>query len=487
MEEDFIVPDIKPDVLNTIDSSGIVCIYKKEIDTGKIKIDGCVNTYVMYIADDESSSVRSLNTTLDFSKIIEMDNIKPEMILECKVNLKTIECRVLNGRKISLKAVIDLDLKVMSNDEIEFVKEVQDIKDIQLLDKTLELNSMLGSGLTKVYAKDTLVIDSADNLSEIMKVNFNLINEETKISYNKVLVKADASVKIVYLTEDNRICTTSQLIPIMGFIDMPDVTDENLSDVSYELKNIIIKPNSIEEHSIYIEAEIEINCNVSQTKQMNIIQDLYSPSIDLIYTQKQIQAISQRQIVKDIYPIREKQFITEIGNHKIYDVEIKPNIINKTLLQGRIMYEGQVELNFLFDSDNSARINTKNIVLPFNYNMDCEGANPASNIETNIQVNTQDFTVMPDGGIDIKIDLEFVVNLSNNQPMQVIEEINVDEKRKNDRSSLTIYFVKPGDTLWNIAKRFRSTVNDIAKINDIEDENKIDVGQQLFIPNYCLV
>jgi len=487
VEEDFIVPDIKPDVLNTIDSSGIVCIYKKEIDTGKIKIDGCVNTYVMYIADDESSSVRSLNTTLDFSKIIEMDNIKPEMILECKVNLKTIECRVLNGRKISLKAVIDLDLKVMSNDEIEFVKEVQDIKDIQLLDKTLELNSMLGSGLTKVYAKDTLVIDSADNLSEIMKVNFNLINEETKISYNKVLVKADASVKIVYLTEDNRICTTSQLIPIMGFIDMPDVTDENLSDVSYELKNIIIKPNSIEEHSIYIEAEIEINCNVSQTKQMNIIQDLYSPSIDLIYTQKQIQAISQRQIVKDIYPIREKQFITEIGNHKIYDVEIKPNIINKTLLQGRIMYEGQVELNFLFDSDNSARINTKNIVLPFNYNMDCEGANPASNIETNIQVNTQDFTVMPDGGIDIKIDLEFVVNLSNNQPMQVIEEINVDEKRKNDRSSLTIYFVKPGDTLWNIAKRFRSTVNDIAKINDIEDENKIDVGQQLFIPNYCLV
>ena len=487
MEEDFIVPDIKPDVLNTIDSSGIVCIYKKEIDTGKIKIDGCVNTYVMYIADDESSSVRSLNTTLDFSKIIEMDNIKPEMILECKVNLKTIECRVLNGRKISLKAVIDLDLKVMSNDEIEFVKEVQDIKDIQLLDKTLELNSMLGSGLTKVYAKDTLVIDSADNLSEIMKVNFNVINEETKISYNKVLVKSDASVKIVYLTEDNRICTTSQLIPIMGFIDMPDVTDENLCDVSYELKNIIIKPNSIEEHSIYIEAEIEINCNVSQTKQMNIIQDLYSPSIDLIYTQKQIQAISQRQIVKDIYPIREKQFITEIGNHKIYDVEIKPNIINKTLLQGRIMYEGQVELNFLFDSDNSARINTKNIVLPFNYNMDCEGANPASNIETNIQVNTQDFTVMPDGGIDIKIDLEFVVNLSNNQPMQVIEEINVDEKRKNDRSSLTIYFVKPGDTLWNIAKRFRSTVNDIAKINDIEDENKIDVGQQLFIPNYCLV
>ena len=30
VEGDIIVPDIKPDILNTISSSGTVCIYKKE-------------------------------------------------------------------------------------------------------------------------------------------------------------------------------------------------------------------------------------------------------------------------------------------------------------------------------------------------------------------------------------------------------------------------------------------------------------------------
>ena len=45
--------------------------------------------------------------------------------------------------------------------------------------------------------------------------------------------------------------------------------------------------------------------------------------------------------------------------------------------------------------------------------------------------------------------------------------------------------VKPGDTLWKIAKMFKSTVEDIAKINDIEDVNKISVGQQLYIPRFC--
>lgn len=49
---------------------------------------------------------------------------------------------------------------------------------------------------------------------------------------------------------------------------------------------------------------------------------------------------------------------------------------------------------------------------------------------------------------------------------------------------MIIYFVKPGDTLWKIAKKFRSTVEDIARVNGIEDENKIYIGQQLYIPKY---
>ena len=47
---------------------------------------------------------------------------------------------------------------------------------------------------------------------------------------------------------------------------------------------------------------------------------------------------------------------------------------------------------------------------------------------------------------------------------------------------MVIYFVKPGDTLWKIAKRYRSTVEDIARVNNIENPDRISVGQQLFIP-----
>ena len=315
-----------------------------------------------------------------------------------------------------------------------------------------------------------------------MKVDITIINQETKISYNKVLVKADACVKMLYRTEDNRICSTSNLIPVMGFIDMADVSDENLCDVRYEIKNLLVKPNNVEEHSIYVEVELEVSCNIYQEKEVSIIEDLYSPTVDLVYKQRKIKAMSQKTLIKDLCSIREKQVISQIGNRRIYDVDIKPRILNQTALTNKIMYEGEIELNFLFDSDNSHKIDAKNVILPFTFNMSYEGIMPSSEIETNIELTLQDFTLMPDESIDIKIDLEFLVNLANNQNINVIQEINIDENRSRERYSLIIYFVKSGDTLWNIAKRFRSTVSNIVAINGIEDENKINVGQQLFIP-----
>ena len=50
----------------------------------------------------------------------------------------------------------------------------------------------------------------------------------------------------------------------------------------------------------------------------------------------------------------------------------------------------------------------------------------------------------------------------------------------------TYYIVKKGDTLWNIAKRFKSTVRDIAKVNGIENPDRIDIGEKLYIPKYNL-
>ena len=75
VEGDEIVPDIKPDILSVVSTNGNICIYKKEVMEGKIKIEGGINAYVIYIADDEKSSIRTLNANLEFTKMI-LKNVK---------------------------------------------------------------------------------------------------------------------------------------------------------------------------------------------------------------------------------------------------------------------------------------------------------------------------------------------------------------------------------------------------------------------------
>ena len=481
VEEDVVVPDVKPDILNTISTNGTVCIYKKEVFDGKIRIDGCINTYIIYLSDDIEITTRGINTNIDFSQIIEMPSVKEGMIADIKLVLKDIECKVLNGRKVNIKAIIDINTKVLSNEEVSFINEIEDCRDIQLLNENMELNSLLGMGNTKVYAKDTLVIDSVDNLSEILNFDVKIINKELKVSYNKILIKADACVKILYLTEDNRVCRTSQVIPVMGFIDMQDISDEDICNVDYEIKNVLIKPNSVDEHSIYVEVELDVNCSSYKTKQVNLIQDLYSPSINLKYNQKRIRAITEKNIVKDIYSIRENRNIIEIGNSKIYDVDVKPVITKQTNMKDRVVIEGETFIKFIFEGKNKG-IEFKNVEIPFNYSIDVPNLNQNSEVDVSIDVILEDFTTMPDQNIDFKIDMEFNVNLSNTRFISVIDDVMEDETRKCERHSLVIYFVKPDDTLWKIAKRFHSTIEKITAINQLEDQNKLNIGDQLFIP-----
>ena len=58
--------DVKPDILNVVSANGNVCIYKKDVQDGKVKLDGSVNVYVIYIADDERAQMRVLNACIDF-------------------------------------------------------------------------------------------------------------------------------------------------------------------------------------------------------------------------------------------------------------------------------------------------------------------------------------------------------------------------------------------------------------------------------------
>ena len=81
----------------------------------------------------------------------------------------------------------------------------------------------------------------------------------------------------------------------------------------------------------------------------------------------------------------------------------------------------------------------------------------------------QDFVITSDDSIDVKIDIIFNVTMAKSADINIIDDIKEEENRSACTCSLVIYYVKDGDTLWKIAKKFGSTVEEIARINGIEN------------------
>ena len=483
VEGDMIVPDSKPDILNTICTSGVVCIYKKEVLEEKVRIDGNINTYIMYMADDSKDKVRGLTTSLDFSESIQIANCKEGMNCKLNTKLKSIEAKVINGRKVGIKAAIEIEINIYSNEEVEIVNNVQNAEDIQILKEDLKVNSLVGMGDTKIYAKDTVNIDNVDNLAEILKADVAIGEKDVKISYNKILTKSEASIKIMYLTEDNRINNITAKIPVVGFIDIPNVTEENMCDVDYEIKNIVLKPNSEEEHSIYIELEISVAATVYEEKEINLIQDLYSPSENLIFNKKRITTITNKKNIRETKQVREKVNIEGIENRSIIDVDVVPMIEKENQLNNKIKYEGELELRFIL-SNSDLQVDNRVVKIPFNYTVEEQCGDDNINRNMEMEITNQDFIVQEGGVVNSNIDITMNLNSYRSANMNIIDEIQTDGEREAEDYSILMYIVKKDDTLWKIAKRFGSTVEDIVRINGIEDENKIYPDQKLFIPHY---
>jgi len=267
----------------------------------------------------------------------------------------------------------------------------------------------------------------------------------------------------------------------MGFIDLVGVSEDDMCDVKYKLKNIIIKPNVGEEHSVNAEIEFEIFCRVFGNKEISVIQDMYSPSRNLGFNQNKVSTMINMKNTRSMVNVREKVRLEDEEYNKICDVIVTPIINEKIASKDMVKYSGDLNLKFILLNNEENYVKAQEVSIPFSFNQEIEGINKDSKIEVELSNNFQEFT--KDGmEVSVKVDLEICTKSYDQETINVIDNIQELEEDFDNPYSMVIYFVKPGDSLWKIAKKYRSTVDDIARINNIENPDKIMPGMQLFIP-----
>ena len=473
INQNYIIPDIKSDIVKVINTSGNIFIEKQEVQNDRIKIEGSILALNLYI--DGEGNNNSLDLEMPFSDFISIGNIEREITnddFETEISINKLELKIVNERKVELNANVISKINIYSENEMDIVKEINDCDNkIEKKEKTVTLENLIGKGSTKCSLKENVKITDVEKVINIVSFKYSLENIDTKISYNKVLAKSDVVLNILYRNEENIINKAEARFPIMGFIDIQDVSDTNECKLRNELRNIKMSINN--DSTINLEMEFEYKCYVYEKMDTNIIDDMYGIRKSYNYRKNKIQLSDMNLEKVTAKNINEKVLIDNIN--QLYDTNVSVLITNKYNQDGLDKYVGTVEVNYIYNTfDNN---NIESIIQKFDFEFEVE-----ENTDIQVNISSKNFIILPDSSVDSKIELNVERVASDTRCIEVIDDIEEVEEEARENYSIIIYFVQKGDSLWKIAKRFRSTVDRIAEINNIEDVNVIDVGQKLYIP-----
>ena len=486
IDGDLILQDIKPDILSIVKINRDVCVSNIRKEDGKVKIEGDVNIGVIYIADDEGNTQRGISSKINFSEVIEFKDVDEESVIKLRYEVGNVEYKVINGRKISLKIPVTFHVKAFSNCDIDIIKGIRDDNDMQTQKMIQNLCSPISTNGTNVELKETLKLNEENSpIGEILECSLCITNREYKISYNKILAKADAKVKVVYIADNERqnIESFETMVPVMGFIDCEGVNEGSKITLDYIVNDYLIRPSyqDMQATSILLDANIQINSYTYECRDVELITDFYTPNMNLKAETKTNEILKNLIEHEENIILSQTLVVPELSNTNILGIDGCASINDKNILNGKIALAGNIDINILYSKKDSKIIENKKLELPFQQVIKIDDIN--KNMQPIIYVEVDEITYSQNGDNQIEVRTPLRVNVlaDNEEEINSITNLEASTESLPQMPSIVIYFVKPGDTLWNIAKNFRSTVEYIKEVNELKDDI-IYPGQRLLIP-----
>ena len=268
----------------------------------------------------------------------------------------------------------------------------------------------------------------------------------------------------------------------MGFIDIDGLTEDMEVLLDYEVKNFNIKPvyQDLKACAISLNADVEICAYIYNKVNFDVISDMYSTEKKVNLEYDTISVLSSNLNSNNTMEMTQSLLIPELETLKILNIDASPVLTEINVLDGKLALEGNIEFNILYYKLDKKVLENKKMELPFGQVIKIPELQSNMNVEIDIAIENIESRVV--GGNQLQIKLDMNVNVENSEEMKInsIKNIEVTDDVIESMPSIVIYYVKVGDTLWNIAKNFKTTVEEIKALNELTDD-AIYPNQQLII------
>lgn len=492
LDDDFNVPDVKPDIYKIIKEQGTVKINDVKMLNGKLMVKGTLYFNMLYLSDENARPVHNISGELPFDELIHLDEACSGDEASISWDLEDLTTGLINSRKLSVKSIVRITVLVEEMyDEATAVSVVGD-ENIQFINKTITVTDIAVDKKDTYRIKDQIHLPSnKGNMSEILYSELELRNPEVRLQDNKFNVKGELLIFILYAseTEDNPVEYFETELPFSTTIECNGCTEDMIDNVEFSIasNNIDIMPDADGEQRILdVEAVIEMVIKMYEEEELQLLNDVYSPDKELTPIIKD--AHYENLLVKNNSKVRVNERVKITDNQPgILQIchasgEVKVDEIN--LLENGLEVNGVLEVQILYIcADDNKPINSLKGVIPFTQTLEVKGIKPTSIYKVKTAVEQLSVMMLDSDEIEVKagIGLNGIVFDSIKEPIITdIQVSDVDYEKLHSMPSIVGYIVKNQDNLWNIAKKYYTTINRIQELNGLENDS-IKAGDKLLI------
>lgn len=495
INEEYVIPDVQPDVKKILMVDAKPKITNKEIMQNKVYFEGKVKCDVLYLANvDEGNEVFNAVYTKDFSNYIEISGARADMDCSLECDIEHIECMIINERKIAIEGIVEVKAGVYKKYEFDVIKDIDSVEDIQLLKNPSTIDKVLGSFDEELITKAHMQVPmDKPEIGKILSCNVMVHKGDAKLQEEQAQIEAFAKIGILYKAAGSKeLCSLEEDVFVSGEVEIPDVdqfmeksTDFMVDDIEYDVKEDDLGENRI----VDVEAIIKCNIKVTQKSEFDMIEDAYCPTKALKMDKKgyELNAMLGQNTNETI--IKEN---IELDNNMPRPAEVimstgKVCVEDKKIVEDKVVIEGLLNVSILYkteDEENYVALLKDEI--PFNCSVDIAGAK--IDMESMVNAHLENLEAMIEAGtIAVKAVAKVYarVNYVTHKDF-LVDIIPLEDEVVKKKASVTIYIAQDGDTLWKIAKRYCCTMDELIKVNGMENEN-VMVGQKLIIPGRAVI
>ncbi|MCI8659929.1 MAG: DUF3794 domain-containing protein [Lachnospiraceae bacterium] len=483
LDDDFIVPDTMSDIAQVILDAGEIQMEPVKTQSEKVVVRGKLDFHVLY--RKEEGGLQTLGGLIPFEETINVPGLEEKDYVGVSWQLEDLNADIINSRKLSIKGIVTLEVKVESLFDTEAAVELGTVEDeedgipqVETLKRTIDVAAIALRRKDTYRLKEEITLSGTKPaIDRILWTQMRLSGVTTRPLDGKIHLEGTLMVFVIYEGEGESAMVqwVEEAIPFSGDVEMQGAVEEMIPAISARLihKGIEEKPDyDGEMRELDVDAVIELDIRLYEEQQLDILSDLYATNRELNVDTGE--ALFDHILTKNTGKCKIAEKVSVGGGPRALQICHSTGMVKLDEVETRentLVMDGALEVRILYLTDDDSRpVQSVTELLPFHY--EAEVPDIKEDSVWYLETDMEQLTAAMIGGDTVEVKAVILLDMLVLQPVRqmVIRQAEtkpLDTKRLQQMPGIVGYLVQEGDTLWEIAKRFHTTEENIITTNSL--------------------